>query len=146
MLRAIPETFDLWLRDSDTFDQCDKNKKKENDKDKDQDKYKDNDYGKFIQKHLIRVMRGHDLSKKDKRIPSESNSRDFCPLRHLNRVMRRHVVTKERQRQRQWQMHLWQLRVTLDNIWDSCKLLSYVWFYTLCVNLHIVCKIVWGQL
>ena len=115
---------------------------KKNDKDKDQD----NDYDKFIQKHLIRVMRGYGLSKKDKRIPSESNPRDFWPLRHLNRVMRRHVVTKERQRQRQWQMHLWQLRVTLDNIWDSCKLLSYVWFFTLCENLHIVCKIVWGQL
>ena len=50
-------------------------------------------------RHLIRVMRRHDMTKKnykDKDIlrkPPQSNPRDLWPLRHLFRVMRRHDMT-----------------------------------------------------
>ena len=60
-------------------------------------------------RHLFRVMRRHDMTKridkdkyKDKdndkdilRTPPKSNPRDLWPLRHLFRVMRRHDTTKK---------------------------------------------------
>ena len=61
-------------------------------------------------RHLIRVMRRHDLTKKNikrqiqrqrqwqrhYRAPPKSNPRDLWPLRHLIRVMRRHDLTNKK--------------------------------------------------
>ena len=74
-------------------------------KDNVQDKYKDND------KDILRT-------------PPKSNPRDFWPLRHLFRVMRRHDMTKknwQRQIQRQWQRQRHLLRAILEtcDIWDT---------------------------
>ena len=132
--RAILETCDLWDICSEWWEDMTWPKKIDKDKDNDNDKDKDkgtlrtppksNPRDLWPLRHMFRVMRKHDMTKKidkdkdndkDKdilRTPPKSNPRDLWPLRHLFRKMRRHDMTKkiwqrQIQRQRQWQWQ-WQ--------------------------------------